>query len=194
VEDLDAQPETPKGLSRREILKRSAIAGGVAWTAPMVIDSLASPAGAISGGINLNGGISYAIMVYCVGACNADGSNLRATLIDGTTCVGGNQGSNDTGGTITTSSTCHGFYFNYNVPGGDQNIKYSTNNSTFTSVPNGSCGNLFTASGNTVKADPSITLVMGLAHAGGCSGNNVGSNISKLSIVCAASNTVVFNC
>jgi hypothetical protein len=193
VDDLGAGSTKRSGISRRDLIKRSAIAGGIAWTAPLIIDSIASPAGAISGGINLNGGISYAIMVYCIGACNADGSNLRATQIQGSSCVGGNDGSNDTAGTITTSSTCHNFYFNFNTPG-DKNIKYSLNNTTFTAVPDGACGSLFTASGNTVKADPSITLVLGLAHAGSCSGNNVGSPISKLSIVCAASNTVVFNC
>ncbi len=37
-----------KGLSRREIIKASAVAGGAAWTAPTIIDSLASPAAAAS--------------------------------------------------------------------------------------------------------------------------------------------------
>ena len=60
--------------------------------------------------------------------------------------------------------------------------------------PEGACGTLFTASGNVVRADPSITMVLGLAHAGSCSGNNVGAGISKLSIVCASSNPVTLNC
>jgi hypothetical protein len=35
------------GLSRRELIRRAAVVGGVAWTAPMIIDSLATPAGAV---------------------------------------------------------------------------------------------------------------------------------------------------
>ena len=198
MEHSQGQPTKRGGLSRRDIIKRGAIAGGVAWTAPLLIESIASPAGAISGGINLNGGISYAIMVYCVGACNPDGSNLRATQIDGGTCVGGNNGSNDTAGVITSTNDCHTFDFTFNTAaapfGADKNIKFSALGSAFAPVPDGACGNLFTASGNVVKADPSITLVLGLAHAGGCSGNNVGANISKLSLVCASSNTVTFSC
>jgi hypothetical protein len=37
-----------KGLSRRQMIKASAVAGAAAWTAPVVIDSLASPAAAAS--------------------------------------------------------------------------------------------------------------------------------------------------
>jgi hypothetical protein len=36
------------GLSRRQMIKASAIAGAAAWTAPVIIDSLASPAAAAS--------------------------------------------------------------------------------------------------------------------------------------------------
>ena len=34
------------GLSRRQLIKASAVAGAAAWTAPMIIDSLSSPAAA----------------------------------------------------------------------------------------------------------------------------------------------------
>jgi hypothetical protein len=58
------------------------------------------------------------------------------------------------------------------------------------------CNTLFTASGHKVTADPSITLIFGAAHAGSCSGNNIpgGATVSKLSIMCASSNTIDFNC
>jgi hypothetical protein len=36
------------GVDRRTLIKRAAIAGAVAWTAPVIIDSVASPAGALS--------------------------------------------------------------------------------------------------------------------------------------------------
>ena len=38
-----------RGLSRRQMIKASAVAGAAAWTAPVIIDSLASPAAATSG-------------------------------------------------------------------------------------------------------------------------------------------------
>jgi len=40
--------EGKSGLSRRQMIKASAIAGAAAWTAPVIIDSLASPAAAAS--------------------------------------------------------------------------------------------------------------------------------------------------
>jgi hypothetical protein len=38
-----------RGLSRRNMIKASAVAGAAAWTAPVIIDSLASPAAAATG-------------------------------------------------------------------------------------------------------------------------------------------------
>jgi len=38
-----------RGLSRRDLIKASAVAGAAAWTAPVIIDSLSSPAAALSG-------------------------------------------------------------------------------------------------------------------------------------------------
>ncbi len=35
-----------EGMSRRDLIKASAVAGATAWTAPMIIDSLSSPAAA----------------------------------------------------------------------------------------------------------------------------------------------------
>ena len=35
-----------RGLSRRQMIKASAVAGAVAWTAPVIVDSLSSPAAA----------------------------------------------------------------------------------------------------------------------------------------------------
>lgn len=45
----DAERRERRGLSRRDLIKASAIAGAAAWTAPVIVDSLASPAAAGSG-------------------------------------------------------------------------------------------------------------------------------------------------
>jgi hypothetical protein len=46
----DAMNTTPDagGLDRRTVIKRAAAVGAVAWTAPVIIDSLASPAAAFT--------------------------------------------------------------------------------------------------------------------------------------------------
>lgn len=36
------------GIDRRTIIRRAAVVGAAAWTAPVIIDSLASPAGAVT--------------------------------------------------------------------------------------------------------------------------------------------------
>lgn len=38
--------QSDRSVSRRDLLRRGAIAGGLAWTAPLVIQSLTVPAGA----------------------------------------------------------------------------------------------------------------------------------------------------
>jgi hypothetical protein len=43
------EPSGERGLDRRALIKRAGIAGAVAWTTPVVLDSLLSPAGAFSG-------------------------------------------------------------------------------------------------------------------------------------------------
>jgi hypothetical protein len=44
--DDDARSKADGGLSRRSMIKGAAVAGAAAWTAPMIIDSLSSPAAA----------------------------------------------------------------------------------------------------------------------------------------------------
>ena len=42
------EPRERRGLSRRDMIKGAAVAGAAAWTAPVIIDSLTSPAAAAS--------------------------------------------------------------------------------------------------------------------------------------------------
>jgi hypothetical protein len=44
--DDDARSKADGGLSRRSMIKGAAVAGAAAWTAPIIIDSLSSPAAA----------------------------------------------------------------------------------------------------------------------------------------------------
>src|SRR4051794_33308350 len=99
-------------MTRREIIKASAIAGAAAWSAPVIIDSLASPAAAFSNSsYNLNGGISWAM---CVFDETVSGTTTRyAVQLDGTNCDNSTLGSNDTGGAF--GGTCHSESFSYNT-------------------------------------------------------------------------------
>jgi hypothetical protein len=51
--DVEEQGER-NGLSRRDMIKAAGIAGAAAWTAPVIVDSLASPAAAASGNTGIN--------------------------------------------------------------------------------------------------------------------------------------------
>ena len=41
-------PEVSRGINRRSLIKRAAIVGGAAWVTPVIIGSVASPAGAVT--------------------------------------------------------------------------------------------------------------------------------------------------
>jgi hypothetical protein len=48
-EEVLARPES-SGLDRRALIKRAAAVGAAAWTAPLIVQSLLSPAGAVTAG------------------------------------------------------------------------------------------------------------------------------------------------
>jgi hypothetical protein len=45
---VDGQGDQQRGIDRRTLIKRAAATGAVAWTAPLIIDSLTSPAAALT--------------------------------------------------------------------------------------------------------------------------------------------------
>jgi hypothetical protein len=84
-----------RGLSRRDLIKASAAAGAAAWTAPVIIDSLASPAAAASGCSGSSVTLSWIWILYTVGgnyyitgfsngdtACDVGGSNPHGAICD----------------------------------------------------------------------------------------------------------------
>ena len=161
VEHLDAQPTERSGLSRREIIKRSAIAGGVVWTAPVILDSMLSPAGAASptGGYPC----SYITVVYKVGDnVFAVKFNKNAGVCDGTNTTSGDENFSTTCNGVTYSNTCSGTAICANPP-----------------PPNGvgpggavipgdpSCSSrVFYAGGNTISAAAGVTIIFAASHDG----------------------------
>jgi hypothetical protein len=121
----DIEEGSTRGLSRRQLIKASAVAGAAAWTAPMIIDSLSSPAAAASQ--NCGGGsltCSWIYVLYRVsGTYYVSGFNLA-----GTTCGGG--GSN-THAVLCNTSCPAGISFTINLFNGGASgtdFSYSTSN------------------------------------------------------------------
>jgi hypothetical protein len=48
MSDIETPEGGRRGIDRRTLIKRAAATGAVAWTAPLIIDSLASPAAALT--------------------------------------------------------------------------------------------------------------------------------------------------
>jgi hypothetical protein len=48
MSDIDTPDGGRRGIDRRTLIKRAAATGAVAWTAPLIIDSLSSPAAALT--------------------------------------------------------------------------------------------------------------------------------------------------
>jgi len=74
---MDTYRAEHPGLSRRDMIKRAAVVGAAAWTAPLVVESLTSPAGALTPGPCTK----YAVKLYgtsttCASFCFGDGSGV----------------------------------------------------------------------------------------------------------------------
>ncbi len=152
-----------KGLSRRQMIKASAIAGAAAWTAPVIVDSLSSPAAAASGSFPT--GCSYALFVFYV---NGAGPYIARVGLGESVCSFSNSTSNDD---QFTAYSCNGH-------------TYAGGNGTFndmiwqdgTAVPvypgPQSCTDFFTIQGSTiVEKQPAVaTIVFSTSHHGGSGG------------------------
>jgi hypothetical protein len=104
-----------EGIDRRTLIKSAAVAGAAAWTAPVIIDSLASPAAAASGCGPGTPNLSYGMIVYRIG------STYYTVKIAGNTCTSTTATSGDAndalnftcgsltftnpGGTVTVNGT-----------------------------------------------------------------------------------------
>jgi hypothetical protein len=74
--DVDQADVERPGIDRRTLIKRAAATGAVAWTAPLIVDSLASPAAAITCSGNC---AQIQFPPDNTGACNTDSVAFSAT-------------------------------------------------------------------------------------------------------------------
>lgn len=146
------------GIDRRTLIRRGALAAGVVWTAPLVIESVTSPAGALSpvGGYPC----SYITVVYQVG------SGFYAAKFNkgASTCSG-----NSTSGDVSFTESCGSVW--YDNGGSGNAIRRSTNGTTFTTLadaPTGqSCSTYVSyGGGTTINAINGAAIVFAVAHDG----------------------------
>ena len=131
------EPGARSGIDRRTLIKRAAVAGAVAWTAPVIIDSFASPAAAQTTGPQgcsqacFNSSCSFNQTSLCNFPGCAAGSNAQAAAclqITGACDEGGDTTVTVIGG--CTSCTITGY--NFNDPGGTCNFVTVTPAKTIT--------------------------------------------------------------
>jgi hypothetical protein len=145
--------EEAGGLSRRDLIKRGAVVGGIVWAAP-VIDSFASKAFA---GSRPPGSFpcSYALIVFTING----GSPVAVKLNDPN--LGCNLSDEDgMYGTETLGAPCNGVQYAI-----DAN-NHITAGGTLVPAATGNACSLFTINGSSVTADSSVNILFVLIHDG----------------------------
>jgi hypothetical protein len=162
MSDLEEREVERPGIDRRTLIKRTAVAGAVAWTAPAIIGSLASPAGAVTGGFPAT--CSYIIIVMNLGTPDQNGNSIVAVKVvsGATTCTLENNMSNDAGAIF--SQVCGAD--TYSRTSASTAIRRNGNEvPAAAGIP---CP--VTVNGGTVTATAGNTIRFAIAHAGSCSG------------------------
>jgi hypothetical protein len=183
--DVEAQ-DGRKGLSRRDMIKASAAAGAVAWTAPVIIDSLSSPAAAVSGCTGTSVTMSWIYILFTIPAggifvtgfstgdkaCNSGGKNNGGTRCNTTFSKGDKWPActNATGYTITLNN------FSSNPPSPAANdITYTSSGGcagtqsnawTFMDAAAG-CGSWISFNGGQISAINGATILAAMGFGAG---------------------------
>src|SRR5689334_5894813 len=81
------QSASSRGLDRRTMIKRAAAVGAVAWTAPVMLDSLASPAAALTSCVTFSSSTPGTYSVNVPANCA-----VKFTIVGGGGAGGGSVG------------------------------------------------------------------------------------------------------
>ena len=139
-----SDPAGVPGVDRRALVKRAAAAGALAWTAPLIVDSLASPAaaatvapGAYRYVLDCNSGGDCAPAGFPVnslpgdctvgGSCPGNNQSASFTLSGCPTCsftaASANRGSGGSPGGTCVSGTVAGTSATFAAPGAGQTLR-----------------------------------------------------------------------
>jgi hypothetical protein len=174
----DAEVGARRGLTRRQMIRASAVAGAAAWTAPMIVDSLASPAAAASIPPG-NLGCSYAMVVFTV---TGDSTVYVAKVGEnGQSC----QGTGSTSADTTFSTTCNSVTY-----ANPSSVMTGVGGNPITPYPTSPCPGLFTVGNGQIEAASNVTVLFAVAHAGGCKNvaGSVGTPQKKFCVYCPGPN------
>jgi hypothetical protein len=170
-----------RGLTRRELIGASAV---VAWTAPILLDSIASPAAAASGGLPT--GCSYGFVVFTY----SDHTYIMKIAQGSASCSFDNSTSNDSDmGTPEFPCGTHSY------TGGNlhNNQIWQDGGPVSDAFPGPlTCDDLFSISGSTItRKTTAVDIIFGVSHHGGSGGWNG----SKFFPVCpASSRSITLDC
>jgi len=158
-DSIDRDGVGREGIDRRTLIKGAAIAGAGAWTAPMIVDSLASPAAAGSlppGSL----GCSYAMVVFTI----AGNATIYVAKVgeSGQSCAGTGTTSSD----ATFSTSCNGHTFDTTTV----THQVSRDGTLVTPYTTSPCPGLFTVGNNAIEAAGNVTILFSVGHAGSCPG------------------------
>lgn len=190
-------PTKPKsGISRRDLIKKGAVAGAVIWTVPM-IESV--PAYAATGS-TLSTTCSYFVLVYTI-----NGAGPYADRVGSSGACGGNTTSHD----VQWCWIGPGSTDIYDNLGANDAIR--RNGTVLDSSKCTAASGTFHVSGNTVTPGTGVVIQFAVAHAGSLNtttgqepgtptGTPVGSacNVlasqSKVNVACAPISLATFSC
>jgi len=179
-------------MTRREIIKASAIAGAAAWSAPVIIDSLASPAAAASGCTGSSVTLSWIYVLYTVGGayyvtgfskndttCGGGGSNTHA--ITCAACAGGSFTLNEFTGVPPDPSASEA---TYNVSGGGCGGAQSNAWTFTTSATSPACGTNIVFNNGQITSQGGATIIGAVGFGAGTTRAICPNNSSPGNSVC----------
>lgn len=146
--------EEKSGLSRRDLIKKGAVAGAVIWTIPM-IESVPAYA---STGSTISTACSYFVLVYTVFDPATQTSTTYADRVTNTGSCAGNTTSHDVKWCYSCDST-----HTYDNLGASDAIRL---NGTVLASSGCAANSYFTVSGNTITPNTNVTINFAVAHAG----------------------------
>jgi hypothetical protein len=182
---------TKKGIDRRSLIKKGAVAGAIIWAVPM-IESV--PAYAATGS-TISSACSYFVLVYTVNG---------VTYADRVTSTG-SCGGNTTSGDVTWCWMCGTDIYDNSAA---QNA-IRKNGSTLPSSGCTSSSNFFTVSGGTITPNTGVVIQFAVAHAGSLNSTtgtepgtptgvgdacNVLLTQGKVNVACAPISHATFDC
>jgi hypothetical protein len=196
----EEQTPAKKGLGRRDLIKKGAVAGAIIWAVPM-IESVPAYA---STGSTVSSACSFFVLVYTV-----NGAGPYADRVSSDGSCGGNSTNNDLkGGWCWTCPTTTNTYDNL---GADSNgIRLNG-----TELPSSGCtssSGYFNVSGNTItpSSAKNVVIQFAVAHAGSLdstTGQDPGTPIvgggfacndllgqDKVNVACAPISSASFSC